>query len=171
MTRKIAFSFIVMFLVGSLTLSVNIRSAKASTVRNITLYGSFSGGWGFTPGGETIPGPTITVDQGDLVNLTLIREDLNPHEFYVDYNANHVPDDSEPIQSFSGTVHFSFTANINGTFTYYCAIHQATMHGTFTVNPAIPEFSSFLILPALIIALLVVIVNRKRTAKTERPPT
>jgi FtsP/CotA-like multicopper oxidase with cupredoxin domain len=71
MTRKAVLALIIMLFAGVAGASVNIHVAKASTVHNFTLYGDFSHGWGFTAGNITSPGPTITVDQGDLVNLTL----------------------------------------------------------------------------------------------------
>ena len=143
-------------------MSVNIHVAKASAMRNITLYGSASTGWGFTADIITSPGPIITVDQGDVVNLTLIRTDVSPHEFYVDYNGDHTPNDAEPVQSFSGTVHFNFTASVNGTFIYYCAIHPNPMFGTFIVNSVIPEFPSTPLLMLLMAATLIAVTVYKR---------
>lgn len=104
-------------------------------VRNFTLYGSASAGWGFTPGTLTIPGPTIIVDQGDIVNLTLISQDGLLHNFYVDYNNDGFPGSGEPISSsFQTSTTYQFTAGVNGSFTYFCQFHQLTMFGTFIVN-------------------------------------
>ncbi len=135
-------------------LSAKVEPAKAAT-RNITLYGRGLGsptGWGFTP--ETIanPGPAISVDQGDLVVLTLISQDGLAHQFLVDYNGNNVADVGEPASGiFSGTTTYQFTADSNGTFPYICTFHFTTMRGGFTV---VPEFSPTAVLAVFIIATL-----------------
>jgi hypothetical protein len=87
------------------------------------------------------------------------------HQFYVDYNGDHTPNDAEPIQSFSGTVHFNFTASLDGTFTYYCSIHPEIMHGIFTVNSGVPEFPSAPILMLLMMATLISVVVYKRKSR------
>jgi len=167
MNKKITLAFIMMLLIGVFAASVNIRIAKASTVQNITLYGRVISptGWSFTSGGETTPGPTITVNQGDTVNLTLISDDGVPHQFFVDYNNNDVIDTGEPHSiEFSTNTHFNFTANLNGTFTYRCAVHPTMMYGTFTVDTVIPEFTSTPILMLFMIAtLLAVAVYRRKS--------
>jgi len=157
-------ALIIMLFVGVSAASVNVRRAKASAVRNFTLYGSASTGWGFTLSNITSPGPRITVDQGDVVNLTLIGADVAPHQFFVDYDGSHTINDAEPSQSFSGStpVHFNFTASLNGTFTYYCSIHPNPMFGTFIVNFVVPEFPSAPILMLLMVATLIAIVVYKR---------
>ncbi len=104
----------------------------------ISLYGDTSG-WGFTPGSITSPGPTITVDQFDEVQLRLEGMDGPPHNFYVDYNRNGNPDPpAEPVspdfRNSSGPISYSFFANTPGTFTYYCAYHQSNMLGSFVVR-------------------------------------
>jgi plastocyanin len=110
-----------------------VLTVKGST-GNYNLFGSASQGWGFTAGTLSIPGPNITVAQGDLVNLTLTSQDGFTHRFFVDYNGNGVIDTGEPASpSFSGTVNFQFNATTAGTFTYYCAFHPSIMHGTFAV--------------------------------------
>jgi FtsP/CotA-like multicopper oxidase with cupredoxin domain len=164
MSRKTVLALIIMLFVGVLAGSVNIHVSKASTVRNFTLYGHFNDGWGFTADNITKPGPPITVDQGDVVNLTLISVDGITHQFYVDYNGDHSLDDAEPHQSFSGStpVHFNFTASLNGTFTYYCSIHPSIMFGTFIVNFVVPEFPSAPILMLFMAATLIAVVVYKR---------
>jgi hypothetical protein len=61
------------------------------TTRNFTLYGSFSRGWGFTATSISSPGPTIVVQQGDTVNLTLISADGVTHNFFVSYTNTSSP--------------------------------------------------------------------------------
>lgn len=115
-------------------LTVSVLPVGAS-VHNISLFGSASQGWGFTPSSISSPGPTIIVVQGDLVNLTLTSQDGLPHRFFVDYNGNGVLDSDEPASPvFSGTINYQFNATTSGTFTYYCQIHPGVMFGTFKVN-------------------------------------
>lgn len=165
MTKKFVLPLIMMLLAGVLAASLNVSRVKAIAVSNFTLYGEASHGWGFTDGNITSPGPPITVDQGDLVNLTLISADGAPHQFFVDYNGNGIHDVAEPESlTFTASLQYSFTASVNGTFTYYCAIHPGTMHGTFTVKFVVPEFPSIPILALFMAAMLlaVIVFRRKR---------
>ncbi len=160
MNKKITIIIAFMSLAAILMLSAKVELAKAVT-RNFTLYGSNSLGWGFTPGSMTKPGPSISVDQGDLVNLTLISQDGLPHQFLVDYSGNGVFDSGEPLSDqFSSATVFQFTANTNGTFTYLCTIHP-TMTGGFTV---VPEFPAAAILPIFIILTLLAVIALRKTS-------
>jgi plastocyanin len=115
-------------------LPVSVLPVGAS-INNISLFGSASQGWGFTPSSISSPGPTIIVAQGDLVNLTLTSQDGFQHRFFVDYNGNGVLDSGEPASPlFSGTINHQFNATTSGTFKYYCQIHPGVMFGTFKVN-------------------------------------
>ncbi len=114
---------------------------RASANVSISLYGSASQGWGFTPTTMTIPGPAITVAQFDSVTVRLEGMDAPRHNFFVDYNANNIPDAStEPVspdfRNSTGFITYTFTADVAGVFTYYCDYHQSTMYGTLTVQPA-----------------------------------
>jgi hypothetical protein len=139
----------------------------AGTTRSFTLYGSWHGGWGFTANNITSPGPTIIVEQGDTVNLTLISNDGIPHQFFVSYGNDSTgiyPGD--PEIHFSGTVNFSFNAtNTVGTYKYLCLIDFANcnrlMWGYFRVVPTgtIPELQPLAMLPLFI---LIAILARKR---------
>lgn len=166
MKRKFIFAILVILLVGLFSLAFEVRDVKAAT-RNFSLFGAFNQGWGFTSTSITSPGPTISVDQGDLVNLTLTSQDGFLHQFFVDYNGNSVHDAGEPESaSFTATTNFSFTADTNGTFTYRCAIHPSVMYGTFKVNQSVPEFQSSFILPLFMAATLIAafVYARKKTA-------
>jgi plastocyanin len=132
--RLVSCAMLIWLLLCLSILTVGVVPTRAS-VDGINLFGSFSQGWGFTPGSISSPGPTITVAQGDVVNLTLTSQDGISHLFFVDYNGNGVNDAGEPASSsFSGTVNYQFTASRAGTFTYHCAFHPLSMFGTFTVN-------------------------------------
>lgn len=142
-----SFALIILFLV--FCFSFSSVHAQAQT-QNITLYGSASQGWGFTQQSITSPGPQITFQEGQLVNLTLIAVDGLPHIFYVDYNGNKVADSNEPKSpQFTTTINYQFTPDRTGQFTYYCSIHPTVMFGNVS---AIPEFTSTIAVLILIIA-------------------
>jgi plastocyanin len=114
---------------------LNVIQVRGGT-SSFQLFGSASLGWGFSSGTITSPGPTMTVSQGDLVNLTLTSQDGFPHQLFVDYNGNGSPDAGEPTSpQFSSTINFQFTATLAGNFTYHCAIHPLVMRGAFIVTP------------------------------------
>jgi len=145
-----------------------ILDVKAATTRSFTLYGSFNGGWGFTSDGITSPGPTIVVEQGDTVNLTLISNDGVTHRFFVSYTNSSSWSSGDPeSQGFSATLNYQFVATDTiGTYQYHCAFHPDMMWGYFRVAAAgtIPEFPS-LIAPLLLAAgtiIAAVAYKRKR---------
>lgn len=159
---------IIVLLSGTLGIVFKIPNAQATTVRSFHLYGSALSGWGFTPSTLTIPGPTIELEQGDTANLTLTSAD-GPHQFYVDYNGDEIPNSlMEPASGFftATTINFQFTVSPSqGNFTYYCSFHQGTMHGLFRVYPpgGIPEFPQAIILPLFIaVTLLAAAIVHKR---------
>jgi plastocyanin len=147
--------------------SIRIQVAKAAVTVNVTLYGSASVGWGFTATSITSPGPTIAINQYDILNLTLYSQDGAPHRFFVDYNNNSALDAGENASNtfYTSTV-FQFNATISGNFTYRCSVHPAVMYGKLTVMQAVPEFSPFLILPLFVAATMVAAIayRTKRSA-------
>ncbi len=106
---------------------------------NLTLYGDASKGWGFNTSNITSPGPTITVEYGDVLRLSLIAADGAKHDFFIDLNGNRAPDAGEPkspdfLSSTTPTV-WSYTVNLApGTYKYYCQYHFTTMVGTITIT-------------------------------------
>ncbi|HEY4675204.1 MAG TPA: PQQ-dependent sugar dehydrogenase [Candidatus Bathyarchaeia archaeon] len=111
-------------------------SEQLAAVVSLHLFGSSSSGWGLSQNNITIPGPTITVTKEDIVNLTLTSVDFITHAFFVDYNGNRNPNTGEPRSpNFqAATINYQFTANVTGTYTYYCVFHTGTMFGTFIVQ-------------------------------------
>ena len=158
---------IVVLLIGISATSIRIQEARAATTVNITLYGWAAYGWGFTTTSITSPGPTITINQYDYLNLTLISYDDVQHQFFVDYNNNSIIDNGENSAAFSLSTVFGFNATTSGTFTYRCAYHPSIMYGTLIVQQAVPEFSPSLILPLFIVATIAAAVayKTKRLAK------
>ena len=113
---------------------VGLGVTRANPV-GIALFGSQTAGWGLTMATESIPGPTITVNQNDVVTLSLSSTDGFTHQFLLDYNGNGVADTGEPISAlFSTTASLTFTASTAGSFHYMCTIHPTTMHGTWMVT-------------------------------------
>jgi len=147
--------------------ATQILATRAATVRSFTLYGKALGGWGFTASSITSPGPTMRVEQGDAVNLTLISSDGLDHNFFVSYTNHSSPSSGDPKSpDFTATQSFKFTAtNTVGTYKYYCVYHAA-MWGYFQVVPtgAIPEFGSATMLSLLLAGSMVAVLvfNRKR---------
>jgi FtsP/CotA-like multicopper oxidase with cupredoxin domain len=148
-----------------------IYSVKAATTRDFTLYGSYSQGWGFTASSITSPGPTIVVEQGDTVNLTLINTDgiyANPHRFFVSYTNASSANSTEPQSSdFTTTSNYQFVAtNTVGTYTYGCLYHyDMGMKGSFQIVPTgtIPEFPSVALLSLLVAGTTgVALVHRRK---------
>lgn len=165
MSQKIVLVAIVTVLAGALLIAGRTERVKADTA-NFTLYGSAVSGWGFTGDNITSPSPTITVNQNDYVNVTLVSQNGLPHRFFVDYDNNGGVDAGEPVSiEFTSTIAFGFNATSSGNFTYRCSFHATIMYGTIVVNQAIPESPSLLILPLFAIATLVATI----VYRTKRP--
>ncbi len=127
-------------LLGFMTLS--IRPVRGADV-TLRLYGTFVGGWSTTPGGETNPGPTITVNLGDHLTVTLTSEDAAEHGLFIDYNNNSRIDFGTDYSgpTTTSTITFSLDATVAGSFWYFCSIHSgppyswdsSTMRGRWIV--------------------------------------
>lgn len=109
-----------------------------ATTQTFDLYGSATGGWGLSASSEGAPGPTLTVQTGDTVMITVHSSDGVSHEFFIDLNGNRTADPGEPaspVFSTTATVP-TFTAPAAGTYAYYCLFHEGAMHGSFVVQSA-----------------------------------
>jgi len=147
--------------------TTQIYTAKAATTRNFTLYASYTSGWGFTATTITSPGPTIVVEQGDTVNLTLISNDAIAHNFFVSYTNASSPDPADPWSPDFGSnaVNFQFVAsNTVGTYQYHCSFYPTVMWGYFKVVPTgtIPEFHPLIMLTLLIAGTAAALVCRRK---------
>lgn len=103
---------------------------------NFTLHGDAGLGWGFSDTNITQPGPRLTVHVGDVVNLTLIAADSNPHNWFIDYDNSLGPNGDEPNSpdfDSSTVLVFEFVADRPGNWTYLCRFHTSSMKGTIEV--------------------------------------
>jgi len=163
-------TILVVFLASVVT-TTQIHSVRGATTHNFTLYGSYTQGWGFTASNITSPGPTIEVEQGDTVNLTLISNDGVTHRFFVSYTNASSANSTEPQSpNFAATQSYQFVAtDIVGTYTYGCYFHYSLgMYGSFQVVPTgtIPEFQPLILLSLLIASTAVatmVCLRRRRS--------
>ena len=165
MDRKLLLIVLAMFLIGALSAAYTAPRVNAATVRHFNLYGNFLLGWN-----GTNPGPTIVVEQGDNVTMTLWSEDVG-HIFSVSYNNVTSVQAGDPESPTFGSTHivWSFVATTTvGTYLYYCVIHTTAMEGWFKVVPtgSIPEFPVVFVLPLFMVLslLAVVMFKRKRPA-------
>src|SRR3989442_13707553 len=150
---KLVLSIILLVAVYTSALPVpKIIIPHSASAASFTLYGSFSMGWGSTSSSITQPGPTLTVQPGESVSLSLFSADGRPHQFCVDYEStpDFVCQGSElatqsPTFSSSTSVNpFPFSASTTpGTYTYFCTFHRSAMTGQFIVSspPPTPDFS------------------------------
>lgn len=162
MGKKPLLIVLAMFLVGVMSAAYTTPKVRAATMRSFHLTGNYIKGWN-----NTIPGPTIMVEQGDTVNLTLTSNDVT-HRFFLSYHNSSTPqpgDSQSP--NFTATRVYLFTVtNTLGTYTYYCYYHPSVMYGLFRVVPtgSIPEFHVFVLLPLFMALTLLaaVLLRRKR---------
>ncbi len=110
-----------------------------------TLYGSVTGhvGWGFNATNISAPGPTLVIEAGTNVTLTLYSADNVSggveHSWFLDYNNDSTPNTGEPISAMFGgsanpnPVNYSFVATRTGTFVYRCGIHPGQMWGMIVI--------------------------------------
>lgn len=122
----------------------------ARMVGNQTLWdGQSVNVWGFAQnfgGSAAIPGPTMIVNEGDVVTLNITNQSPMPHTVHlhgldVDQLNDGVPQTSFEIPGMMGTGSYTFTAPHPGTYIYHChvetVIHlQMGMYGAVIVKPA-----------------------------------
>ncbi len=113
-----------------------------SAPTHYTLYGSVLSpriGWGFNVSGISAPGPTLVIETGVNVTLTLYSADGIAHTWFIDYdNSSSVNGGETQSSEFGGPGHlnpynYSFVANRAGTFAYRCGIHLTQMWGMIII--------------------------------------
>jgi nitrite reductase (NO-forming) len=116
---------------GSTSVTLIAERAQVQIANNVTYDG-----WSFN---GTVPGPTITVNQCENVQFTLINNDTIPHS--IDFHAAQVnwATDYEPVAP-GKSLSFNFTPSYPGIFMYHCGVppvleHIANgMYGVIIVN-------------------------------------
>jgi hypothetical protein len=162
--KRFLAAIIVLFLAA--VAATQVFTVKAATTRYFTLYGSHNHGWGFTATSITSPGPTIVVEQGDTVNLTLISNDAIAYNFFVSYTNASSPGSGDPWSDDFGSnaVNFPFVAsNTVGTYQYRCSYYPTVMWGYFKVvtTGTIPEFRPLIMLSVLIAGTAAAMVYKR----------
>lgn len=104
-----------------------------------TLYGDALSGWGFKATQLSKPGPTLVIQKGVNVTLTLYSVDGTFHTWFIDYdNSSSVDSGETPSGEFGGPgnpnpLNYTFQATRAGTFAYRCGIHLTSMWGMIVV--------------------------------------
>jgi nitrite reductase (NO-forming) len=81
-------------------------------------------GWTF---GGTVPGPTIRVNEGDLVRITLVNESNMPHS--IDFHSARIPMDQAFRTILPGEeLRFEFRAEDPGVFMVHCGTPPVLQH-------------------------------------------
>lgn len=81
-------------------------------------------GWTF---GGTVPGPTIRVNEGDLVRITLVNESDMPHS--IDFHAARIPMDRAFKTIMPGEeIEFEFRAEDPGVYMVHCGTPPVLQH-------------------------------------------
>ncbi len=116
----------------------DVPVVRTGTVVNYTLYGSALTGWGFDTN-ATNPGPHLTVQYGDTVQLTLISLDGAgvDHNWFIDYDNSSAPSPGEPSSptfTAGNSIVWTFVPNRIGTFVYRCEVHPSSMMGLITIK-------------------------------------
>jgi plastocyanin len=108
-----------------------------TTPDRYTLWGDAARGWGFNKTNITAPGPTLVIQTGKNVTLTLYAADSTAHTWGIDFNGDKTIEGSETNskQFSSPSVSYNFTFNVSqgGNYTYRCAIHPTSMYGPIII--------------------------------------
>lgn len=93
------------------------------------------------PFGGSVPGPTVHVKQGQMVNVVLTNNSTVHHS--IDFHSALTPPDTSFADIMPGEkIEFSFEAKVPGAFVYHCGtapvlLHMANgMYGAIIVDPA-----------------------------------
>lgn len=174
-TRILLLSLVLAIIAAVLVPTAPVRAAD----RSFTLIGDNVGGWGSSVSNIDNPGPTLNVDQGDSLTLTLNATDGEPHTWFIDYDGDSVVDTGEPTSAqFEGDtpITYTFTASRAGTFTYRCSFHPATMTGTINVAAPPSGDNTLLIVGGVVVAVVIVaatavVMMRRKPKQPAQPPS
>lgn len=147
MKKAIAALAVVAMVMGSLAALPGATSLSLS----YSFYGSFAGGWGFTPTTEHAPGPTLVISQYTHLTLSLAQTDGLAHSWYVDLNGNSLWDQASepgsPDITSSTPFTWSFDANFQGTYSYRCRYHPSMVGSITTKIFTLSDFPQPLVNP------------------------
>ena len=171
---------------GAQSTSRNILPSipNAHAANDSILLNGFATGWN----ASTNKNPTITVQQGDQVTLSLKSADLAPHQFLLDGDNDGVADQADcpatdpcsaMFSTASGIIYRFVVSLTPGTYTYYCTVHTTTMIGSFVVTQStvggavLPVDRLALVLPFALVALVaiaaasgIIFTTRRRHSKS-----
>lgn len=137
------------YLSATLTLLLSgMATAASAATLNYTLYitssvltingGTSMAAWGYTDvsGNLKVPGPGLTANEGDTVNITVINNHNINHNFLI----QGVTTDQTAIAP-GGSRQYSFTASAAGTYLYYDTLNnninrEMGLYGALSVGPA-----------------------------------
>ena len=130
-------------LLAGFGLLTHLAPSVGAAARSLNLYGTAAGGWSFTAGTETNPGPTITANVGDNLTVHMISEDGADHGVFIDLNDDGHIEPASDVSSPTGTdVTFSFIVPASpGSHYYYCSIHSPSAQGHYA--PGAPMYGVF----------------------------
>lgn len=130
--------------------TLGLTGAAQATTRSYTLYitsgnltvngkgGATMPAWSYTdvPGTPKIPGPALTANEGDTVNITVVNNHTLSHNFLI----KGVTTDTTAIAAGLSRA-YSFTASTAGTYLYYDTLNnninrEMGMYGALIVGPA-----------------------------------
>jgi len=183
--RKTIVLMVGLAFVLSVPLAFSTPAAAADV--SIHLWMSRAGGWGTTNTSLKIPGPDLTVTQGDNVTLNLTGLDNRNHNWFIDYNNNSAVNGGEPSSpTFTGSGlpapgTWNFTADKNGTY-HYRSRFDTNVWGNITIQPKSAGGGLFgadntvLIVVGVVIIIIAVLavaamyMRRSKKPRKEPPP-
>ena len=135
MTMYIIVAVIVIIIVGA---AVYVYTQSGPFTPDVVLHlkGNATKGWN-----DTLVGPTINVKLNQKIQIVLLSEDSNMHNFVIAYSkvapsATPASGDvaSKDFSSPTTPYFYNFTVTTSGTFKYYCQYHFNVMVGTITIT-------------------------------------
>lgn len=133
-------------------ITINLEVAE---IQEEVYPGEFVRVWVFAPLGAgmssaaRLPSPTLVVEEGDRVTVTLSNTHYFPHTIHfhgpiLPNDMDGVPDMTQPPVLPGQTFTYSFTAKNTGTFFYHCHVQDQThilmgLAGMFVIEPNRPD--------------------------------
>jgi nitrite reductase (NO-forming) len=123
------------------TVKVTMTAKEVDVATNGKLVGGSDtmAAWTFD---GTVPGPVVRVNEGDMVDFTLINPAENKNSHAMDFHAAQVNvlDEFAPVKP-GQSKHFKFEAKVPGVFMYHCGAGPMVQHiargmyGVIIVDP------------------------------------